>query len=30
VSDPESQTFRAYGIRDGRLRLVYSGGGSSC
>ena len=30
VSDPESQSFRIYGIRDGRLALVYSGGGSSC
>lgn len=30
VSDPESQSFRVYGIRDGRLALVYSGGGSSC
>jgi len=30
VSDPESQFFRVYGIRDGHLTLVYSGGGSSC
>jgi hypothetical protein len=30
VSDPESQTFHVYGIRDGKLALVYSGGGSSC
>ena len=30
VSDPESQTFRVYGILDGHLKLVYSGGGSSC
>ncbi|HEY5330652.1 MAG TPA: hypothetical protein VIJ79_12255 [Acidobacteriaceae bacterium] len=30
VSDPESQTFRVYGLRDGRLVRVYSGGGSSC
>ena len=28
--DPESQRFRVYGIRDGRLVMVYSGGGSSC
>jgi hypothetical protein len=30
VSDPESQSFRVYGMRDGRLVQVYSGGGSSC
>jgi len=30
VSDPESQSFRIYGIRNGRLTLVYSGGGASC
>jgi hypothetical protein len=30
VSDPESQQFRVYGIRDGKLVIVYSGGGSSC
>jgi len=30
VSDPESQSFRIYGMRDGRLVRVYSGGGSSC
>jgi hypothetical protein len=30
VSDPESQSFRVYGIRDGQLAVVYSGGGSSC
>lgn len=30
VSDPESQSFRIYGIKNGRLTLVYSGGGSSC
>jgi hypothetical protein len=30
VSDPESQTFHVYGIRDGKLALIYSGGGSSC
>ncbi len=30
VSDPESQLFRVYGIRDGHLELVYSGGGASC
>ena len=30
VSDPESQSFRVYGIRDGQLLLIYSGGGSSC
>jgi hypothetical protein len=29
-SDPESQTFHVYGIREGKLTLVYSGGGSSC
>lgn len=30
VHDPESQTFRIYGIRGGKLTLVYAGGGSSC
>lgn len=30
VSDPESQSFRVYGIRDGHLTQIYSGGGSSC
>jgi len=30
VSDPESQSFRIYGVRDGRLVRVYSGGGVSC
>jgi hypothetical protein len=30
VSDPESQSFRIYGMKDGRLTLVYAGGGSSC
>jgi hypothetical protein len=30
VTDPEGQWFRAYGIRQGKLMMVYSGGGSSC
>jgi hypothetical protein len=30
VRDPESQSFRVYGIRDSKLAIVYSGGGSSC
>jgi hypothetical protein len=30
VSDPESQSFRIYGLKDGRLTLVFSGGGASC
>jgi hypothetical protein len=30
VTDPESQLFRVYGIKDGRLALVYSGGGAAC
>lgn len=30
VSDPESQFFRVYGIRDGKLKIIFSGGGSSC
>lgn len=30
VSDPESQLFRVYGIQDGKLKVVFSGGGSSC
>jgi hypothetical protein len=28
--DPEGQWFRVYGIRDGKLVMIYSGGGSSC
>jgi len=30
VSDPESHMYRIYGFKQGRLVLVYSGGGSSC
>jgi hypothetical protein len=30
VSEPESQFFRAYGIKAGKLQLVFSGGGASC
>jgi hypothetical protein len=30
VSDPESHSFRIYGIQSGKLTMVYSGGGSSC
>jgi hypothetical protein len=30
VSDPESQSFRVYGVKNGRLTVVYFGGGSSC
>jgi hypothetical protein len=30
VNDSESQDFRIYGIRNGKLTLVFSGGGSSC
>ena len=30
VSDPEGQWFRVYGIRQGKLAMIYSGGGSSC
>jgi hypothetical protein len=30
VSDPESQSFRIYGIQDGNLKIVFSGGGASC
>jgi hypothetical protein len=29
-SDPEGQRFYAYGIKDGRLQIVFKGGGSSC
>ena len=29
-SDPEGQTFYAYGIRNGHLQIVFQGGGSSC
>jgi hypothetical protein len=30
VSDPESHSYHVYGIRDGKLSLIYAGGGSSC
>lgn len=30
VSDSEGQWFRIYGIRQGKLAMVFSGGGSSC
>ena len=30
VTDPEGQWFRVYGMREGKLAMVYSGGGSSC
>jgi len=30
VTDPEGQWFRVYGIRQRKLVMVYSGGGSSC
>lgn len=30
VSDPESQSFRIYGLKGGRLTMVFSGGGASC
>jgi len=30
VSDPEGHRYHVYGIRDGKLTLVYAGGGSSC
>lgn len=30
VSDPEGHWYRVYGVRDGKLTQVYSGGGSSC
>ena len=30
VNHPEGHFFRVYGIRDGHLALVYSGGGASC
>lgn len=30
VSDPESHFYRVYGIRAGRVTLMYYGGGSSC
>lgn len=29
-SDSESQSFRVYGMRNGKLILVYTGGGSAC
>jgi hypothetical protein len=30
VSDPETYFFRIYGIRNGKLTLVFSGGGGGC
>ena len=30
VHNPESHSFHIYGLRDGHLALIYSGGGSSC
>jgi hypothetical protein len=30
INDPEGQTFHVYSLRNGKLVLVYSGGGSSC
>jgi hypothetical protein len=30
VSDPEGQWFRVYGVRSGKLEIVFSGGRSSC
>jgi hypothetical protein len=30
VRDPEGQWFRVYGMENGKLTLVFSGGGSSC
>jgi len=29
-SDPETSSFRVYGIRDGRFGLVFTGGGGGC
>jgi hypothetical protein len=30
TSDPEGDSFRIYGIRDGKLALIYEGGGGGC
>jgi hypothetical protein len=30
VSDPESQSFRVYGIQQGKLKMIFFGGGASC
>lgn len=30
VNDPEAQFFRIYAMHDGNVRMVFSGGGSSC
>jgi hypothetical protein len=30
TSDPEGQHFRVYGIKEGKLAIVFEGGGSSC
>ncbi|MGA2834331.1 MAG: hypothetical protein ABSE55_14780 [Terracidiphilus sp.] len=30
ISDPESQFFHIYGIRNGKLALIFSGGGGGC
>jgi hypothetical protein len=30
ISHPEGDFFRIYGIRDGKLTMVFEGGGGSC
>jgi len=30
VSDPESQFYRIYGVKDGKLSIVFEGGGGGC
>ena len=30
TSDPESNSFRIYGIRNAKLSIVFEGGGGSC
>jgi hypothetical protein len=30
TSDPETQIFHIYGIRNGNLTLIFTGGGGGC
>jgi hypothetical protein len=30
VNDPEAQFFRVYAMRNGKIEMIFSGGGSSC
>ena len=30
VSDPETYSYRIYGIREGKVALIFRGGGGGC